>query len=203
MLTNQLLQKRTNNVITMELIVSPPSHSQDSTPKRIFLRVRWDKVPAEETHKCAKITRDFYNTVLHRRLEHLGMTDWLHLSGDIRGHRYIGLDLNCDGAIPDMDRLSITSYIVKYDNHDDPAFQPATLTHVRDSGKLWSWGDRSASRSASHAYSWWVDPTDLQASPTTIVYKDLNQQWMSRGRSKGLTVSAVPQRLQSPLSLIS
>ncbi len=130
----------------MESVASSVSHIQKSTPKRIFLRVRWDKVPAEETHKCARVTTDFYVKILHRSLEQLWMTDWLHLSGDIRGYRYIGLDLNCDGAIPNMDRLSIASYLVKYDNHDDPVFHQATLTHVRESGKLWSWGDRRGSR---------------------------------------------------------
>lgn len=81
------------------------------------------------------------------------MADWLHLSGDIRGHRYIGLDLNCDGTVPDMDQLSIASYVVVFDNHDDSVFHLTTLTHVRESGKRWSWGDCCGSRSALNAYT--------------------------------------------------
>lgn len=113
-----------------------------SAPRRIYIRCRWENVPAEETHRTSKVTKDFCAKILQR--EYSGSTDWVHQSPLFRGYCYLALDLNCHKAIQDLEQLPYQSYVVAYNDGDNVEFSRATLRSVHHYGKLFKWGwDRS------------------------------------------------------------
>ena len=86
--------------------------------ERIWIRCRWGSIPGEDTERCSRLAYDFAATILERRLD-LFRTDYPHLLGFVKQHRFLVIDLHCDEFVADASQIPFRCFTANYGDEDD------------------------------------------------------------------------------------